>query len=256
MDAGTWAICSLTVIPVRAKNIDTSEMVTQLLFGEVVKILETYNQWLKIEIIHDNYIGWVDNKQLIPIAEEDAKIIVQNTFRQQEDELIIHTPWGSQKVLQGSPIISKDLKFNIGQFQFKWQKQAPSLKNKTLIELAESYLNAPYLWGGRTKYGIDCSGLSQTIFHQKGYSLNRDAAQQVLQGNKIEFDQQKPGDLAFFASEKTGEIIHVGIILPHSKIIHAHGRVRIDTLDNKGIYDRERSAHSHQLSCINRLKYR
>ena len=256
MEVGTWAVCSLTVIPVRANHEDPSEMVTQLLFGEAVKILEIHNQWVKVEIVHDNYKGWVDNKQLIPISEEDVNAIIQNPFRQQEDELRIFTPWGPQKVLQGSPRISNEMEFNLGSSRFKWEKQASALNNTSIVELADSYLNAPYLWGGRTKYGIDCSGFTQTVFHQKGFALNRDASQQVLQGKTIEFDEQKPGDLAFFASEKTGRIIHVGIVFPNFKIIHAHGRVRVDTLDTKGIYDSERDVYSHQLSCINRLKYR
>lgn len=254
MNVGDWAVCSLTVIPVRANHEDSSEMVSQLLFGEVVKLLEIHNQWLKIEILHDNYAGWVDNKQLLPVSEKEGKEISQNTLRQQDDELIIHSPWGPQKVLQGTPLLLENNGFNLGSFQFDWEQQPSSPNSKTIIELANDYLNAPYLWGGRTKYGIDCSGLTQTVFHQKEYSLQRDASQQVLQGEKIPFKEHQPGDLAFFASEKTGNITHVGIILKHAKIIHAHGRVRVDMLDTKGIYDIEKDAYSHQLFCVNRYK--
>lgn len=251
---GDFALCCLTVIPVRVNHNDTSEMVTQLLFGELVKILESHNQWLKVQLLHDNYTGWVDNKQLLPLKEEEAKILERKTHRQQEGELIVNTPWGPQKVLQGAPVISNNKLLNLGSLQFKWEQQPTSIHNKSIIDLANDYLNSPYLWGGRTKYGIDCSGLTQTIFHQKGYLLQRDASQQVLQGKKISFDEHQPGDLAFFTSESTGNITHVGIILKHAKIIHAHGRVRVDTLDTKGIFDSEKGVYSHQLYCINRYE--
>ncbi len=253
MNKGEFAFCSLTVIPVRSQPKDASEMVTQLLFGELVKVLKIHNQWLEIEILHDQYTGWVDEKQLLSIAEEEAQLLNENPERQQDNELIIHTPWGEQKVLQGAPLHSKEKTFNLGTSLFKWEQLPSQLNNKSIIELANDYINAPYLWGGRTKYGIDCSGLTQTIYQQKGYAMQRNASQQVLEGKQISFSEHQPGDLAFFASEKTGKVTHVGIILKHAQIIHAHGRVRIDTIDTKGIYVKEKDMYSHQLHSINRI---
>ena len=254
MNKGDFALCCLTVIPVRDEPKDASEMISQLLFGEMVRILDIHNQWLKIENLHDKYAGWVDKKQLLSIPKEDIQLLNSNAQRQQDNELIIQTPWGLQKVLQGSLLPSKKKTFNLGTTSFQWEQLPAQINNKSIIELANDYINAPYLWGGRTKYGIDCSGLTQTIYQQKGYTLSRDASQQVLEGKQVPFNEHRPGDLAFFASEKTGKITHVGIILKHAQIIHAHGRVRIDTIDTKGIYDKEKDAYSHQLHSINRYK--
>jgi len=252
MKTGSFAICGLSVIPVRVQHDDTSEIVTQLLFGESVKCLDRHNQWVKIEILHDNYIGWVDEKQLLLLS-NDTLFDLKNTIaRQQETELKLQTPWGVQSVLQGSPILSEARDFKIDGYSYSWIAQSPSKKDNDVHQLAMSYLNAPYLWGGRTQYGIDCSGYSQTVFHQLGVELNRDASQQVLQGKEISFEEQKTGDLAFFASEKTGNITHVGIVLPDFKIIHAHGRVRIDTLNEKGIYNEEKGYYSHQFYNVKR----
>jgi|SRR5690554_126614 len=252
MKIGSIAICGLSVIPVRANNDDTSEIVTQLLFGESAKIIELNNQWLKIELLHDHYIGWVDRKQLLSLVDNTNFDYTFNSNRQQENELKIKTPWGLQSVLQGSPILSSENSFKIDDYSFKYIDGVPSQNIEDVHQLAMSYLNAPYLWGGRTKYGIDCSGFTQTVFHQIEHQLPRDASQQVLQGEEISFEDQKTGDLAFFASKKTGNITHVGIVLPDFKIIHAHGRVRIDTLNSTGIYNEKEHYYSHELYSINR----
>jgi len=254
MKTGSIAICGLTVIPVRAEHADPSEIVTQLLFGEYVECIDHHDQWVKVKILHDEYIGWVDEKQLLVINQGSNFHYNSNTPRQQEDQLEIHTPWGIQAILKGSPVLSNDSNFKIDKYSFSWTKQSPSLRESNVFNIAVSYLNAPYLWGGRTKFGIDCSGFSQTVFHQLGFNLNRDASQQVLQGEEINFEEQRTGDLAFFASEKTGNITHVGIILSDFKIIHAHGRIRIDQLDKTGIFNEEKAYYSHKLFNIKRYK--
>lgn len=256
MITGINAMCCLTVIPVRAAHDDTSEIVTQLLFGETVTIIGIHNQWIKIKIRHDNYEGWVDNKQLLKISEETFEVLNAIKNRQKEAILELNTPWGKQNILQGSLVISEEKSFNVEGNEFNWLNKTPTqslttVSTQNILDLALSYSNSPYLWGGRTAFGIDCSGFTQTVFHQVGLFLPRDASQQYLVGTKVEFDQQKPGDLAFFKSETTGNIHHVGIILPNNQIIHAHGRVRIDTLNKEGIYNENKKYYSHKLISIN-----
>lgn len=251
MIIGLNAISSLTVIPVRSNHDDSSEIVTQLLFGELVKIIGIHNQWVKIVIYHDNYEGWVDNKQLLEISDETFEELSTIKKRQQENILQIETPWGKQNILQGSPILANTRSFKVDHYQFTWIDKLPSHFNKDIVELALSYSNAPYLWGGRTMFGIDCSGFSQTVYHQNDIQLPRDASQQYLVGTKVTFEEQKAGDLAFFKSEITGNIHHVGIVLPNQQIIHAHGRVRIDTLNQEGIYNENKKYYSHKLISIN-----
>ncbi|PWH87051.1 C40 family peptidase [Brumimicrobium oceani] len=256
MTTGINAMCALTVIPVRASHDDTSEIVTQLLFGEAVTIIGIHNQWIKLRIQHDDYEGWVDNKQLLKLSEETFHNLKKIKSRQTEALLELNTPWGKQNILQGSLNISTENSFKIEEKKFSWINTPPSAEIKrfsaqNILEIAHSYSNAPYLWGGRTAFGIDCSGFTQTVFHQLNFSLPRDASQQYLIGSKVAFDEQKPGDLAFFVSEKTGNIHHVGIVLPNQEIIHAHGRVRIDQLTEEGIYNENKEYYSHKLISIN-----
>ena len=244
-------MCCLTVIPVRAAYYDSSEIVTQLLFGETATIISIHNQWVKIKIEHDNYEGWVDNKQLLKISEATFDIFKTKLKRQQESVLILNTPWGIQNILKGSPVLSDIKAFVVDSIAFNWVNKVPTESKKDLVELALSYSNSPYLWGGRTTFGIDCSGFTQTVFHQIGMFLPRDASKQYLEGKKVNFDRQQQGDLAFFKSETTGNIHHVGIILPNNQIIHAHGRIRIDNLNCEGIYNEDKKYYSHKLISIN-----
>lgn len=246
MIVGIKVMCVLSVIPLRAESKDQSEIVSQLLFGEVATIIDQREQWVKISVHHDSYEGWIDAKQVIEIEESTFDKVSQINDRQQEIVLQLNTPWGKTVVFQGSPILSKDSSFQIDEMKFSWLDQVPSITDRSLVQIALSYFNSPYLWGGRTRYGIDCSGYTQTVFQQKGIQLMRDASQQVKQGKKVEFEALKPGDLVFFASEKTGNVTHVGIYIGDKSIAHAHGRVRVDELRPRGIYNLEEQYYSHQ----------
>ena len=133
-------------------------------------------------------------------------------------------------------------------------KITEGLKDKSqLLKTAFSYLNAPYLWGGKTPFGIDCSGFTQMVYKLNGYRILRDASQQATQGEALSFiEESEPGDLAFFDNSE-GHITHVGIIMPNNYIIHAHGKVRIDRLDHSGIYNEEKRQHTHKLRVIKKI---
>ena len=122
-----------------------------------------------------------------------------------------------------------------------------------LVKTAFLYLNAPYLWGGKTPFGIDCSGFTQMVYKLNGYKLLRDVSQQATQGEALSFiEESQPGDLAFFDNSE-GEIVHVGIIMKDNYIIHAYGKVRIDRLDQSGIYNTEARKHTHKLRVIKKI---
>lgn len=246
MIIGVKVMCILSVIPLRAEQKDQSEIVSQLLFGEVATVLERDEQWIKISVHHDSYEGWVDRKQVVEIEEGTFDKIALIKDRQAQIVLQLDTPWGKTVVFQGSPILSSDSTFQIDEMKFSWFDGKPEVSDRSVIQIAQSYFNAPYLWGGRTRYGIDCSGFTQTVFHQKGIELMRDASQQVKHGEKVAFEDLKAGDVVFFASEKTGNVTHVGIYLGEKSIIHAHGRVRIDELRPRGIYNLDEQYLSHQ----------
>tara|TARA_B100000508_G_scaffold55003_3_gene42720 strand:+ start:96805 stop:97569 length:765 start_codon:yes stop_codon:yes gene_type:complete len=252
MIVGVKVMCILSVIPLRAEQKDQSEIVSQLLFGEVATILEKDEQWIKISVHHDSYEGWIDSKQVIEIEEQTFDELAQQKSRQAQIVLQLNTPWGKTVVFQGSPILSSDSSFTVDNMKFSWFNETPVESDHSIVQIAQSYFNAPYLWGGRTRYGIDCSGFTQTVFHQKGIELMRDASQQVKQGEKVDFENIKAGDVVFFASSKTGNVTHVGIYLGEKSIIHAHGRVRVDELRPEGIYNLEKQYLSHEFYAIRR----
>lgn len=253
-------ICRLSIIPVRALASDQSEQVTQLLFGDHYSITETSEnkKWHKIKIHFDDYEGWIDAKQHYSITEDyfeqinnsDYKITLDYTSSILFKKQVINILIGS--VL---PISTSEL-FKIEE-QLAFNGEAKSLNQKRnydfLKMVAYRYLNSPYLWGGKTPFGIDCSGFTQQVFKIAGYKLQRDARVQALQGDPItSLDDALPGDLLFFKN-KDGRINHVGILLEENEIIHASGSVRIDQIDTQGILDTAVNLYTHHLACIRRI---
>lgn len=238
--------CSEAIAPIRAEAKDASEMVTQLLFGDRVEVLESDRQWRKIRVLEDQYEGWVDEKMLFPISEDK---IGKDTERQSllfDACFVLETQQGEMHLTRGA-----DLSVLKSDSSFRSMKEPEQIPN-SLREIALSYRNAPYLWGGKTLFGIDCSGFTQMVFRFLGYSLPRDANQQAELGQKVNFENRQEGDLAFFEN-KDGKIIHVGIVLMDGKIIHAHGKVRMDNLTKDGIWNEDKACQSHQLNCIKRF---
>ena len=251
-----FAICNLAIIPLRAETSDRSEIVSQVLFGEHFEILETYNQWSKIRLQYDDYEGWVDSKQYQIISEKSFKELSKDAIILNSD--LVEYVSNPSNVLLPIPL-GASLSFlhhsdiNIDHYEFEGMR-ANGIKPKSdLITCAFMYLNAPYLWGGKTPFGIDCSGLTQMVYKLNGYKLLRDASQQASQGEALSFiEESEPGDLAFFDNEE-GKIIHVGIIMENNYIIHASGKVRIDRLDHLGIYNAEQNRHTHRLRVIKKI---
>ena len=251
-----FGICNLAIIPLRAEPSDRSEIVSQVLFGEHFEIIETRKQWSKIKLHFDNYEGWVDSKQYQIITDSDFKNLSKESIVLNSDlieyitgknNLLIPIPLGASLSFLNHPEI------NLEEFDFEGSKIEGIKPKANLIETAFMYLNAPYLWGGKTPFGIDCSGFTQMVYKLNGYSLARDASQQANQGEALSFiEESEPGDLAFFDNEE-GNIIHVGIIMEDNYIIHASGKVRIDRLDHLGIYNAETNRHTHKLRVIKKI---
>jgi len=251
-----FAICNLAIVPVRSEPSDRSEIVTQLLFGEHIEILERQNQWARIKMQFDDYVGWVDSKQYQVISEanynqlsNDAIILNADLidYISAPENLLLPIPLGaSLSFLNNNEI-------NTANFEFEGTKTSGVKPKNALINTAFMYLNAPYLWGGKTPFGIDCSGFTQMVYKLNGYKIHRDASQQALEGEPLSFiEESEPGDLAFFDNDE-GNIIHVGIIMDNNYIIHASGKVRIDRLDHLGIYNPELNKHTHKLRVIKKI---
>ena len=228
-------------------------MINQILFGEQFEILEDQGKWSKISLSHDKYKGWICNKQLTEINEEIYNKLKKEVSTITTDILDIITKDYPQPIVIGSILPSyKSGHALIGEimYQFDGLTTPGFSKKEKLIDSALMYLNAPYLWGGRSPLGIDCSGLTQMVYRLQGIKLPRDAYQQAEIGTTLSFvEESEAGDLAFFDDDE-GKIIHVGIIMENNHIIHASGRVRIDRIDQQGIFNKTLGTHTHKLRLI------
>lgn len=260
MDKLRKGICRLSIVPVRKEPAHGSELVTQLLFGEHYSVLSSTpdKNWIHIKIYFDEYEGWIDNKQDKPISEEYFHDMINNEFKI-STELTTSILYKKRplQIVMGSvlPITHTEL-FDLDE-QFAFNGESKNLGQKRDFDYIRStalkYLNTPYLWGGKTPFGIDCSGFVQMVFKIAGYKLKRDTSEQVRQGQIIkQFNNARPGDLAYF-SDSNGKIGHVGIIFEDSKIIHAYGQVRIDDLNEKGIFNVKSNIQTHKLEFIKRI---
>lgn len=246
------AFCKVSIAPVRAEASDRSEIVTQLLFGELLEITEVADNWLKIHSFMDGYEGWIDSKQIQDLREKEVARWLDGLVVEHSEFRIVEGPEGKQILPKGffRPSDSEET-FSIGKSTYRFLNEEEVFPS-SIIDFALSYLNAPYLWGGKTMFGIDCSGFIQQIHRVFNYQLPRDASQQVEIGQEIDFEDREAGDLAFFISD-SGNIHHVGLLVNKDEIIHAHGYVRIDDFSSKGITRKIDEVHSHKLHCIKRI---
>ncbi len=259
-----YGISNLSSIPVRSEPAEKSEMCTQVLFGEHYQIIEEGKKWCKIKLHHDGYEGWIDAKMVDPLSAREFKYLSDKEQVVTTDIFNIVQQINHYRnflIVAGSTLPhfkKKDSSFKIAGIPymiqgFNGRKTIIGDIRLNIINTALSYFNAPYLWGGRTPLGIDCSGLTQIVYKIAGINIPRDASQQAQLGNHFSFvEEALPGDLAFFDNDE-GDIIHVGIIWEKNKIIHSSGKVRIDNIDHAGIFNTETKRYTHQLRLMKRI---
>ncbi len=256
-----YGIGYLSAVPLRKHPFHSSEMTSQVLFGETFAAIEKYQNWRRVRCSYDNYLGWI-NQADYQIISEEAYISVLNRPTAISTDLVQvmldHTRNRMFPVLIGSSLPGiKDQEFEIEgvRYSFDGAFVFPGVGTqcRKLIENAYMYLHSPYLWGGRMPFGIDCSGFVQMVFKLCGIQLLRDASLQAAQGEIVNLlTEAHPGDLAFFDNEEA-EITHVGILLDRQTIIHASGKVRTDKIDHHGIYNDEIRKYTHKLRLIRRI---
>ena len=252
-----YAIVTVPAAPVRKKPNHRAEMSNQLLFGEAVKVLKIRQEkWLKVECLYDGYKGWLTNHLVTFTGKETAALQVSKITSNfistiKVNGLSMNIPAGSSLI----GLARKNGGFEQFQYEFTGDAIEPvkiNSKMETLIANAHSWLNAPYLWGGKTILGVDCSGFVQTMYKLIGIPVARDAWQQAQQGTLVKnLADAQPGDLAFF--DDKDEIVHVGILLGTDRIIHSAGKVRIDTIDKKGIINADTGKRTHRLKLVKRF---
>ena len=251
-----FGICNLAVIPLRLEPSDRSEIVSQILFGEHFELLEKQKQWRKVKMHFDQYEGWIDEKQFQLLNSNEFHALNQLPIALNGDlvEYITYPPNQLLPITLGASLAFLTIDaINQSGFSFDGQIRTGVQPKSNLLETAFLYLNSPYLWGGKTPFGIDCSGFTQMVYKLNGYHLLRDASQQASQGIPLSFiEESEAGDLAFFDNDE-GKIIHVGIIMDDNYIIHASGKVRVDRLDHLGIYNAEINKHTHKLRVIKKI---
>ena len=255
-----YHVCRVAVAPLRKEQSDRSEITSQLLFGDRVAVLELTEKWCLVKTYDDEYEGWMDYKQLHKITslqffnDEAYQFVtpaqLDNTIVANNGSKIYLSPGSTLPYYDNGFCYLGDNKFEVGSKPFIPNKAAFKLNVRSTAKFFE---NVSYLWGGRTFFGIDCSGFVQAVYKLNGIQLKRDAAQQAEQGETVDFlASAELGDLAFFDNED-GKITHVGLMLGNDQIIHAAGMVRIDPIDDQGIYNQELGKHTHKLRIIKRF---
>lgn len=253
----TWFVIT-AVAPLRAEPSHRSEMTSQMLFGELADELEARGDFVRIRSRYDGYEGWCQRRQLTKLEGENYPWPVEFT-RHPDDYVLVN-----DTRVQLSPgsccfYLPGQQSFKVGPYNLSFQIQNNSHNTinrqgpEDVVNHARHFLGTPYLWGGRSFYGMDCSGLSQTAYKLAGKFLPRDSGPQSQEGEIVNLLQEaRAGDLAFFDNEE-GKIVHVGIMLNPTEIIHASASVRIDPIDSYGIVHREEGGRTHKLRIIKRI---
>jgi gamma-D-glutamyl-L-lysine dipeptidyl-peptidase len=251
------AFCKLSVVPVRAESKDRAEICTQLLFGELIEILSEEKNWYFIQT-EDKYQGWIDYKQVEIISDKEYQKF-QSSPCFYSSELLQYIKDESSKkeipIIIGSRIpVGENNSFQLNNTNYSYSFPVKEYNHTNISEIALKFTEAPYLWGGKSVFGIDCSGLTQLIAKICGIDIPRDASQQADCGNLVSFvEEAEVGDFAFFDDDE-GNIIHIGILLSKDQILHASGKVRIDAFDHHGIFNKNTNKYSHKLRFIKQIR--
>lgn len=253
----SFGACVQACISIKKEASHKSELISQLVFGELYEIIEGNEQWTFIKTEFDNYTGWIDSQQIYEISKEEFRKLKNTecfftTSALSEIQLI-----GDKTKIQltlGSVLYGQE-SFKIGGNEFLVTEKIHLIKTTNniseLTKIAKTCTNSPYLWGGRNIMGFDCSGLVQIIFRLADIKLQRDSSKQALQGVEIkDLKESKAFDLAFFG--ENNKIDHVGILIENSQIIHCSGKVKIDIIKEEGIFSEYRNKITHKLISIRR----
>lgn len=246
-----YGICPLSIISVRESADSSSEVITQLLYGEHFKVLEHRKQFSNIRNAFDASEGWIANNQFVFI-EEDVYLNIEAAPKSYTTDLVSYVTT-EKEVLLSIVLGSSIGNISVLNHSFEGNKIMDTASKSALIATALFYLESPFLSGGISPFGIDSAGFTQMVYRINGHRLLRTPKAQASQGNALSFiEESEPGDLAFF-DNSDGEINHVGIIMEDNYLIHVNGKVRIDRIDHTGIFNMDKSNYTHKLRVIKKI---
>ena len=245
------AIVLHSIVPVRAEASEESEQLTQLIFGETCTILEEKPRWKRVKSDLDGQTGWVDFKMITAMSPAEYRNYAprwQKTTARVCFPVAFAVSGNNGQTIplsMGTRLPDyRDGQFSVLGVPFRIQPdmvtpEALEMNAENLMRVTRFMLNVPYLWGGKNALGMDCSGFTQIVHSLFGHNLLRNAREQITQGRKISsLRSVKPGDLAFFDHED-GRITHVGLLLDSQRIMHCSGRIKIERIDQSGIWSVE-----------------
>ncbi|WP_164112534.1 MULTISPECIES: C40 family peptidase [Sphingobacterium] len=241
--------CNLRIVPLRADASHRSEMVSQVLFGEAFETLEEGNDFDYIRLLDTCYEGWIQKNQSAHVDGHLPSDWIVDIFG-----ATAVSKKNTVHLIHGTSVEKNEMRIGEENFLINGALRQAVLHDFDIEfpKLISYYNNSPYMWGGRSTMGIDCSGFSQVVYKHFGVQLKRDAWQQAESGQMVDFlTEIKPGDLAFFDNE-AGRITHVGVMIDNETIIHAAGRIRIDKMDNEGIFNADLNKYTHKLRIVKR----
>ena len=269
-----YGIALHSVVPVRAEAREGAEQNTQMLFGELCEIIEEQPRWKRIRLESDGQEGWADAKMICPMKPKEyashrkalktaATVAMPMAYAVSENNGQTIPLTAGTKLTGYGLRVTGDGGAKIGRFEvlgvgFRIDPgmvitESPDLNEQNLLQAVRFFLNIPYLWGGKNAMGIDCSGFTQVVMSLFGKKLPRNASEQATCGRKVaSLAKVKAGDLVFFDHED-GKISHVGIAIDAARVIHCSGRVKVEKLDETGIFNAETGTYSHHLVTIRRI---
>ena len=248
-----YGLGHLSVVPIREAADPSSSMVSQVLYGDIFKVMEERKYFRRIHLVFDGFEGWIKNDQFKKISEEDFLTVTSSKDPHFNSDFLSYVTTQDNELLPVVMGSRLDLGYLLNHQCDEMVPSKTEWQKSSLVETALLYLNSPFLTGGKTPFGIDSSGFTQMVYKINGKKLLRTTEEQSKQGEALSFiEESEPGDLAFF-DDSDGVINHVGIILKDNYIIHASGHVRIDRLDHTGIFNMDKRNYSHSLRVIKKM---